>query len=117
MTKIKNNNDFIICIRTNTKNLFYLQELFIKHLSTEALKESNGKKLEYNHLANYVHKTDKLDFLGEILPKKITVLEFKRRLQQQKQGSASSSSSEDSEASSSDVSSEDESEEDKSEEQ
>lgn len=89
-------------------NKYVFQELFIKHLAREALKKSDGKKIEYNHLANVVHETDKLDFLGEILPKKITVREFKRRLlkaQQQEQHS-SGSSSEDS-AESSDSSEED----------
>lgn len=54
-------------------------EIFIKALSQEGYNETNnGKKLDYRHLSNVVHSDEKYNFLRDILPKKITVLQFKQ---------------------------------------
>lgn len=55
-------------------------EHFIRTLSEEAYKHADGKKLDYKHLTQVVHNSDKYEFLAEILPKKITVLEYKKIL-------------------------------------
>lgn len=87
-------------------------ELFIGNLALEGYKISkNAKKLDYKHLAEVVHTYEKYNFLRDIMPKKITVLEYKK-IMAKKQGlsneennskdtSSESSSSDDEEDSSS----------------
>lgn len=61
-------------------------ELFIRTLALEAYKISNNaKKLDYKHLAEVVHNYEKYNFLRDIMPKKITVLEYKK-IMAKKQG-------------------------------
>lgn len=61
-------------------------ELFIRNLAQEGRKISNNaKKLDYKHLAEVVHRYEKYNFLRDIMPKKITVLEYKK-LMAKKQG-------------------------------
>lgn len=91
-------------------------EMFIRTLAQEGYSETNGgKKLDYKHLTNVVHSDEKYNFLRDILPKKITVLEYKKMMERKKAAenrsdgeesssdddSSSSSSSEDSDGSSS----------------
>ncbi|RZF36917.1 hypothetical protein LSTR_LSTR004605 [Laodelphax striatellus] len=53
-------------------------ELFIQHLSQMAYKVGKSKdSLEYNNLAEVVQTTDNMTFLREIMPRKITVKEFR----------------------------------------
>ncbi|XP_053611379.1 chromatin accessibility complex 16kD protein [Plodia interpunctella] len=52
-------------------------ELFVTDLAKRAHKYSNGNMLEYKHIAEVVQSDDTLDFLREIMPKKITVRQFK----------------------------------------
>uniref|UniRef100_A0A336MFI5 Chromatin accessibility complex protein 1 n=1 Tax=Culicoides sonorensis TaxID=179676 RepID=A0A336MFI5_CULSO len=56
-------------------------EMFIQQL-TKAAKEKSTKQnlLEYKDLANVVGSDEKLEFLASIIPKKITVREYKKRL-------------------------------------
>lgn len=52
-------------------------ELFIQTLAKEALKSGDGSKLEYSDVAKVVQAKSNLFFLREIIPKKITVREYK----------------------------------------
>lgn len=90
-------------------------EMFIKNLALEAYKISNNaKKLDYKHLAEVVHKKEKYNFLRDIMPKKITVLEYKKLIAKKqgfnndednsKDSSSDSSSSDNEEDSSTDES-------------
>lgn len=56
-------------------------------------KNGNKKDLNYNDLSNFVQKEEKLEFLHQIVPKKITVKEFREILER---GSDSSDSDVDS---------------------
>ncbi|XP_053675683.1 chromatin accessibility complex protein 1 [Anopheles nili] len=51
-------------------------EMFIDHMAKGAHREGR-KTLEYRDLAQYVEDDDKLEFLLQILPKKVTVKEYK----------------------------------------
>ncbi|XP_014237080.1 chromatin accessibility complex protein 1 [Trichogramma pretiosum] len=56
-------------------------ELFIHFLSEEAYKKSNKAAcLDYKHLAEVVHTEEVLEFLREIMPRKITVRQFKQMM-------------------------------------
>ncbi|XP_066261776.1 chromatin accessibility complex 16kD protein [Euwallacea similis] len=60
-------------------------ELFIRTLTEEGYVETHfGKRLDYKSLANIVHRNDKYNFLRDILPKKITVLQFKEIMAKKK---------------------------------
>ncbi|XP_050306330.1 chromatin accessibility complex 16kD protein [Anthonomus grandis grandis] len=82
-------------------------ELFIKMLTEEGFGEvqQTNKKLEYKCLSNVVHREDKYKFLRDILPKKITVLQYKeivaKRNREEKKEGEKGSSTEDSDGSSS----------------
>lgn len=65
-------------------------------LAGEAHKDSTDKKkLDYKNLANVAHKNDRLEFLQEIVPKKITVKQYKDMMakKQNMNGSEKSSKS------------------------
>lgn len=75
---------------------FLLQELFISYLTQQTQKKfANKKDLNYNDLSSFVQDEEKLEFLHQIVPKKITVKEFREILER-----GSDSDSSDSEASS-----------------
>ncbi|KAJ8928132.1 hypothetical protein NQ314_019358 [Rhamnusium bicolor] len=79
---------------------------------TEGYKTThNGKKLDYKNLAEIVHADDKYEFLRDIMPKKITVLEFKR-IMARKMGNDRDTSKDDEDSSSSSSDDEDSSSED-----
>ncbi|KAG5333210.1 CHRC1 protein, partial [Acromyrmex heyeri] len=85
-----------------TKATVRLEELFIHYLTEEAHMQSNkGPSLDYKHLAEVVQTNDTLEFLREIMPRKITVRQFKEMMAA-KEPSNSSSSSESSSDSDSD---------------
>ncbi|CAG9796337.1 unnamed protein product [Diatraea saccharalis] len=52
-------------------------ELFVIDLAKRAFKNSKNTLLEYKHIAEVVQEDDTLDFLREIMPRKITVRQFK----------------------------------------
>ncbi|KAM3967728.1 chromatin accessibility complex protein 1 [Aphomia sociella] len=52
-------------------------ELFVTDLAKRAHQSSKGNLLEYKHIAEVVQEDDTLDFLREIMPKKITVRQYK----------------------------------------
>lgn len=54
-----------------------MQELFVTDLAKRAFKNSKNNFLEYKHIAEVVQEDDTLDFLREIMPRKITVRQFK----------------------------------------
>ncbi|CAG4954029.1 chromatin accessibility complex 16kD protein [Colias croceus] len=83
-------------------------EMFVTDLAKRAFKNSKNNFLEYKHIAEVVQEDDTLDFLREIIPRKITVRQFKE-LMAKKAAKANSddSSEESSEEESSEESSED----------
>lgn len=89
------------------------QELFISYLTQQTHKKCAHKKdLNYNDLSNFVQEEEKLEFLHQIVPKKITVKEFREILER---GSESEDSDDDeSESENSDDGEEVEEEEDES---
>lgn len=59
--------------------------MFIKHITKEAFNAANKTNkilLKYEHLADYVHDKDNMEFLLQVLPKKITVRNFKALLEE-----------------------------------
>ncbi|KAI4494962.1 chromatin accessibility complex 16kD protein [Polistes fuscatus] len=79
-------------------------ELFIHYLTIEAHMQNNkGNNLDYKHLAEVVQTNETLEFLREIMPRKITVRQFKEMM------AAKSSTSSSSDESSSDSDSDSES--------
>ncbi|CAK9811335.1 Chromatin accessibility complex 16kD protein [Anthophora quadrimaculata] len=74
-------------------------ELFIHYLTEEAHLQSNkGNSLDYKHLAEVVQTNDTLEFLREIMPRKITVRQFKEMMAAKNSHSSSSESSSDSDS-------------------
>ncbi|XP_028178779.1 chromatin accessibility complex 16kD protein [Ostrinia nubilalis] len=55
-------------------------ELFVTDLAKRAFKNSKNNFLEYKHIAEVVQEDDTLDFLREIMPRKITVRQFKEMM-------------------------------------
>lgn len=85
----------------------YFQELFVTDLAKRAYKNSGTNVLEYKHIADVVQEDDNLDFLREIMPRKITVREFKELMAKkaargERSDESSEESSDESEESSSD---------------
>lgn len=71
----------------------HAQELFISYLTQQTHKKCAHKKdLNYNDLSNFVQEEEKLEFLHQIVPKKITVKEFREILER---GSESEDSDDD----------------------
>ncbi|XP_034185664.1 chromatin accessibility complex 16kD protein-like isoform X1 [Osmia lignaria lignaria] len=69
-------------------------ELFIHYLTEEAhLQNNKGNSLDYKHLAEVVQTNDTLEFLREIMPRKITVRQFKEMMAAKNSQSSSESSS------------------------
>ncbi|XP_062540508.1 chromatin accessibility complex protein 1 [Armigeres subalbatus] len=58
-------------------------ELFIDFIARRAHKKGT-KLLDYKHLATYVESEESLEFLVQILPKKITVSQYKKIMEQKK---------------------------------
>lgn len=55
-------------------------------LTTEAHKDSTDKKkIDYKNLANVTHKSERLEFLREIMPKKITVKQYREMMAKKQQ--------------------------------
>ncbi|XP_026498071.2 chromatin accessibility complex 16kD protein [Vanessa tameamea] len=79
-------------------------ELFVTDLAKRAFKNSKNNFLEYKHIAEVVQEDDTLDFLREIMPRKITVQQFKELMA--KKSSRGDESDETSEESSDEESSE-----------
>ncbi|XP_072939432.1 chromatin accessibility complex 16kD protein [Epargyreus clarus] len=74
-------------------------ELFVIDLAKRAYKNIKGNFLEYKHVADVVQEDDTLDFLREIMPRKITVRQFKEIMAKKAaRGDDSESSSEESES-------------------
>lgn len=74
------------------------QELFIKELALAGyadLKNSSSSKLNYNNLVNVVHKDSRYSFLEYMIPKKITVREYKEMMRKKEKGTSSESGSTD----------------------
>lgn len=71
-------------------------ELFIRHLAKEVY-EMDKRCLTYQNLSKHIQKDDRLDFLHDVVPEKITVREYKKILSEEKERSVDDvSNSEDS---------------------
>lgn len=77
--------------------------MFIHELTKECYKlcDTKAKAVEYKQLAEYVQGQNKLEFLHQILPKKITVKEFRKIVQNLPDPDSSADSSSSSSTSSS----------------
>ncbi|XP_074035990.1 chromatin accessibility complex protein 1 [Leptinotarsa decemlineata] len=110
-TIMKSSSDVDTVDRESSMMMCKATELFIRTLALEAYNTANkAKKLDYKHLAEVVHTEERYNFLRDIMPKKITVAEYKK-IMARKQGAndkdkeeSSSSSSDDEEDSSSEES-------------
>ncbi|KAJ8923151.1 hypothetical protein NQ315_001705 [Exocentrus adspersus] len=107
-TIMKSSSDVETVSRESTLLMCKAAEFFIKYLATESYNTTNnGKKLDYKNIAEVVHKDDRYEFLRDIMPKKITVREFKRIMAKKlaeeagDKGSAGSSSEDEDSSSSS----------------
>jgi len=107
-TIMKSSSDVENVSRESSVIMAKAAEMFIRALTQEGyIETNNGKKLDYKHLANVVHTDEKYNFLRDILPKKITVLEFKKIMEKKlaaergSDGEASSSSDDETSSSSS----------------
>lgn len=70
-------NGFVITICFE----FCFQELFITYLAQQTQRKNTGnRELNYEDLASFVQHNNKLEFLHEILPEKITVKQFREIL-------------------------------------
>lgn len=79
-------------VRINLHFSYHSQELFISYLTQQTHKKSANKKdLNYNDLSDFVQAEDKLEFLHQIVPKKITVKEFREILERGSSDSESES--------------------------
>ncbi|XP_051158135.1 chromatin accessibility complex 16kD protein-like [Leptopilina boulardi] len=91
-------------------------ELFIHYLTEEAHSQSKkGHNLDYKHLAEVVQSNDCLEFLREIMPRKITVRQFKQMMAAKNAVSSSDSDSDSQSDSSSSSDSDEENSDDSSE--
>ncbi|XP_034942917.1 chromatin accessibility complex protein 1 [Chelonus insularis] len=74
-------------------------EMFIHHLTLEAyIKANRASNLDYKHLAEVVQTSETLEFLKEIMPRKITVRKFKELMAAKEAAQNSSSDSSDSDS-------------------
>lgn len=67
-------------------------ELFIKHLAKKVY-EMDKRCLSYQNLSKYISGDTKLDFLNEVVPKKLTVREYKKIMSEEKLRSLDDSNS------------------------
>lgn len=75
-------------------------ELFIKMMAREGYKfASPAKKLQYNDIVKVVASHPRFEFLEMIIPKKITVKEYKELMKKKNSGDNQSSSSEETDTS------------------
>lgn len=89
--------------------------MFIHYLTEEAhLQTKKGHNLDYKHLAEVVQTNDSLEFLREIMPRKITVRQFRQMMAAKNAVSSSDSDSDSQSDSSSSSDSEDENSDDSS---
>ncbi|CAH1100798.1 unnamed protein product [Psylliodes chrysocephalus] len=109
-TIMKSSSDVDTVNKASSLLMCKATELFIRILALEAYKNANhAKKLDYKHLAEVVHNEEKYNFLRDIMPKKITVAEYKKIMarkqglenDEKKDDESSSSSSDDEDDSSS----------------
>lgn len=61
---------------------------------------NNGKKIEYKNVANIIHKNERYEFLREIVPRKITVRQYREMMAKKQQNLNTSTSDKDSSSSS-----------------
>lgn len=52
-------------------------ELFIQYLTQEAFRISGHHKMDYKHIAEIVQTREEMEFLREIMPRKITYKQYK----------------------------------------
>ncbi|KAL1494990.1 hypothetical protein ABEB36_010486 [Hypothenemus hampei] len=85
-TIMKSSSDVETVSRESSVIMSKATELFIRTFCLEGYTETNkGKKLDYKHLSNIVHRDDKYKFLRDIMPKKITLQQY-NEIMARKQG-------------------------------
>lgn len=57
--------------------------MFIKYLTEKSMKHFTGKLMEYKHMALAIDAEEKLEFMSEIMPKKLTVKQVRERLEEE----------------------------------
>lgn len=68
--------------------------MFIKLLVKEGYENTNSaKKLNYNNLVNVIHNTSRYEFLEIVIPKKITVRQYKELMDRKDNSSPEKGSS------------------------
>lgn len=55
--------------------------MFIKYLTDKSKKHIKGKQFDYKHMAIAIDAEENLEFMTEIMPKKLTVKEVREQLQ------------------------------------
>lgn len=71
--------------------------MFIRYLTDKSKKHISGKTMEYKHMAIAVDSEEKLDFMTEIMPKKLTVKQVRDQLQNESDSSESEGEEEEAE--------------------
>lgn len=88
-------------LNTLEVNIILLQELFLAELTKRAFSECKGYTLDYQNIADVVQSDDKFDFLRQIIPRKITVKQFReimaKKAQEEKQHESDSEESDEDE--------------------
>lgn len=88
---MKSSSDVDLVTKESSVIMCRAAELFIQTLAGESYKNiNNAKKMDYKNVAEVVHSQDRYIFLREMMPKKITVAEYKKILER-KYGSIPSS--------------------------
>lgn len=88
--------------------------MFIKYITDKSKKHITGKTMEYKHMVMAVESEENLEFMTEVMPKKLTVKEVREQLQNESDSSQSDEEGEEEEAEDEEEESEDEDEEESS---
>lgn len=71
--------------------------MFVKYLTDKSKKHISGKTMEYKHMAIAVDSEEKMEFMTEIMPKKLTVKQVREQLQNESDSSESEGEEEEAE--------------------
>lgn len=71
--------------------------MFVKYLTDKSKKHISGKTMEYKHMAIAVDSEEKMEFMTEIMPKKLTVKQVREQLQNESDTSESEGEEEEAE--------------------
>lgn len=91
-------NLFLVILSITKHFCFVFQEMFIKYLTEKSKRHITGKTMEYKHMVMAVGSEEKLEFMTEVMPKKLTVKEVREQLQNESDSSQSDEEGEEEEA-------------------